>query len=210
MTTHLRRLPRLVVLALALAATMGAGIAYESASTRIRGEIEDVDGDRLTIRARDGSVVRVRLAAGHQVTAVLPANLEAIEPGAFVGAAAVPQPDGRLEALEVAIFPEEMRGAGEGHYPWDVTPESTMTNATVAAVARDGPDGGGTLTLSYPGGDQTLVVPPETPVVRLASGEDGLLRPGNHVFVPVAERQPDGALLAAVVVVGRDGLVPPM
>ncbi|HET6518833.1 MAG TPA: hypothetical protein VFG47_03320 [Geminicoccaceae bacterium] len=209
MTPRPRRLPRLVALALVVVTATGAAATYESASTRIRGEIASVEGDRLTIRARDGSTVRVQLAAGHQVTAVLPADLESVEPGAFVGAAAVPQPDGRLEALEVAIFPEAMRGAGEGHYPWDLSPESTMTNATIDAVAGSGPDGS-VLTLTYPGGEATVVVPPGTPVVRLEPGDAGLLQPGSHVFIPVAERQPDGALLAAVVAVGRDGLVPPM
>ena len=214
MTMYLRRLPRLAAVVLAVVATTttatGAGTLYESLSTRIRGEIEGRDGDRLNIRSRDGATVRIRLAPGYQVTAALPSDPRSIQPGAFVGAVAVPQPDGRLEALEVAIFPEAMRGAGEGHYPWDLTPESTMTNANVATVVTGEPDGGSTLTLSYPGGGQTVVIPSGVPVVRLAPGDDLLLRPGNHVFIPVAERQPDGTLLAAVVVVGKDGLVPPM
>jgi hypothetical protein len=185
-----------------------AALAQDKPPVRVRGEITAVDGDRLTIAARDGSTVQVRLAPEHRVTAVLPADLESVEAGTFVGTAAVPQPDGRLRALELVIFPEEMRGTGEGHYPWDLAPESSMTNATVAATVSEAK--GEVLTLTYPDGERTVVVPPEAPIVTLAPGDDGLLRPGNHVFIGRASAQPDGTLSAGSVAVGKDGLVPPM
>ena len=207
--THLPPLPRSVALALALvAAAPAVAPAQDTPPVRVRGEIAGVDGDLLTITARDGSTVRVRLAPEHRVTAVLPAELEAVEPGTFVGTAAVPQPDGRLRALELVIFPEPMRGVGEGHYPWDLAPESSMTNATVAATVSEAK--GEVLTLTYPDGEQTIVVPPEAPIVTLAPGDDGLLKPGNHVFIGRASAQPDGTLTAESVAVGKDGLVPPM
>ena len=208
MLTQLRPLPRLVALSLALAAAGSAALAQDSQPVRVRGEIASVEGDRLTIRARDGSTVQVRLAPEHRVTAVLPADLESVEPGTFVGTAAVPQPDGQLRALELLIFPEAMRGAGEGHYPWDLSPESTMTNATVAATVSEAK--GEVLTLTYPNGEQTIVVPPDAPIVTLAPGDADLLRPGNHVFIGRAKAEPDGTLSAEAVAVGRDGLVPPM
>ena len=211
MPPHLHPLPRPVALALAVALAVAAGtaaLAQDTPPVRVRGEITAVDGDLLTITARDGSTVQVRLAPEHRVTAVMPAKLEAVEPGTFVGTAAVPQPDARLRALELVIFPEAMRGTGEGHYPWDLAPESSMTNATVAATVSEAK--GEALTLTYPDGEQTIVVPPEAPIVTLAPGDDGLLRPGNHVFIGRASAQPDGTLSAESVAVGRDGLVPPM
>lgn len=127
----------------------------------------------------------------------------------------------RLAALEALVFPDAVRGADEGHSAWDLQPESTMTNATVAttnlaaeaggaAAGAAGSDGGRVLTLRYPGGERTVVVPPAAPVVALGPGEPGLLRPGSRVFVPGATRRADGVLAAGTVVVGRDGLVPPM
>ena len=206
---HSLPLPRLAAVAFALVIMApAAGLAQDTPPVRVRGEITGVDGDRLTVTARDGSTVRVRLAPEHRVTAVLPADLASVQPGTFVGTAAVPQPDGRLRALELVIFPEAMRGAGEGHYPWDLVPESTMTNATVAATVSEAK--GEVLTLTYPDGEQTIVVPPEAPIVTLAPGDDGLLRPGSHIFIGRANAQPDGTLSAGSVAVGKDGLVPPM
>jgi hypothetical protein len=119
----------------------------------------------------------------------------------------VPQPDGRLKAQEVLIFPETMRGVGEGHRAWDLTPDSTMTNATVEAAVSD--VAGRVLTLTYKDGQQELVVPPGTPVVTLAPGDASLLKPGNYVFLG-ATQQPGGGLTASRITVGKDGLVPPM
>ena len=112
-----------------------------------------------------------------------------------------------LKAQEVLIFPEAMRGVGEGHRAWDLTPDSTMTNATVEATVSD--VAGRVLTLTYKDGRQELLVPPGTPVVTLAPGDASLLKPGNHVFLS-ATRQPDGSLTASRITVGKDGLVPPM
>jgi hypothetical protein len=119
----------------------------------------------------------------------------------------VRQPDGRLKAQELLIFPEAMRGVGEGHRAWDLTPDSTMTNATVEAVVSDA--AGRVLTLTYKGGQQELLVPPGTPIVTLESGDASLLRAGNHVFLS-ATRESDGGLSASRITVGKDGLVPPM
>jgi hypothetical protein len=150
----------------------------------------------------------VELAPEAKVLAVVPAELGAIAAGTFVGTAAVPRPDGRLMSLEVVVFPEAMRGTGEGHYGWDLAPETTMTNATV--YAAEATTDARALTLRYPEGERTVVVPPQVPVVSLEPGDASLLRPGGHVFMPSAARRPDGTLSSDVVAVGKDGLVPPM
>jgi hypothetical protein len=119
----------------------------------------------------------------------------------------VPQADGTLRAVEVHVFPDSMRGTGEGHRPWDLQPGSTMTNATVAKVDESG--GARKLSLKYKDGEKTVVVPPGTPVVRMEPGDRSRLVPGAHVFV-IASRQPDSPLVAERLNVGKDGLVPPM
>ena len=192
-------------LVMLLAGTWGA--AADEDTRRIRGTITQVEGPALTIATREGATVRVTLKPGARVAAVVPADLAAARPGSFIGTAAVPQADGTLRAQEVLIFPEAMRGVGEGHRPWDLTPDSTMTNATVEATvaAASGPE----LTLTYQGGQQRLVVPPGTPVVTLEPGNEQLLRPGSHVFLGASPNQ-DGSFSATRIMVGKDGLVPPM
>jgi hypothetical protein len=206
MAARLSIVPRVLGLTLTLAT--GGVMAQDVPSVRVRGEIAAVEGQLLTVRTREGTTERVELAPETKVLAVVTAELGAIAPGTFVGTAAVPRPDGRLMALEVVVFPEAMWGTGEGHYGWDLTPESTMTNATVhtAEAATDGR----VLTLRYPEGEKTVVVPPQAPVVSLEPSNASLLRPGGHVFLPSAARRPDGTLSTNVVAIGKDGLVPPM
>lgn len=213
----------MALLAATLAGGVGTGdgvLAADAAAVRVRGQVTAAEGRLLTVRTREGATERVELAPEGRVLAVAPSGLGAIEAGTYVGTAAVPGSDGRLTALEVLVFPDAMRGANEGHFAWDLAPESTMTNATVAtttlaaevdgAAGAAGGDGGRVLTLRYPGGERTVVVSPEAPVVAPGPGEPELLRPGSHVFVPGATRRTDGVLTAGAVVVGRDGLVPPM
>jgi len=185
---------------------LGTAAAAEP-TMRVRGVIELVDGPALTIATREGPEVRVTLTPDVGIGALVPADLGAASQGSFIGTAALPQADGRLKAQAVLIFPDSMRGVGEGHRAWDLTPGSTMTNATVEGAVSD--VAGRVLTLSYPGGKQELVVPPGTPIVTLAPGDASLLKPGNHVFLGAA-RSPDGNLTASRITVGKDGLVPPM
>ncbi len=136
--------------------------------------------------------MQLTLTPDAKIAAMVPADLADAGAGSFIGTAAVPQPDGRLKAQEVLIFPEAMRGVGEGHRAWDLTPDSTMTNATVEAAVTD--VAGRVLTLTYKDGRQELLVPPGTPIVTLAPGDASLLKAGNHVFLgatPAARRQPD-------------------
>src|SRR3954470_18487949 len=172
---------RTAITAVVLLLASGFAAAAAEPTTRVRGVIEQADGPVLTIATREGPSVQLTLAPDATITALIPADLAAAGKGSFIGTSAVPQPDSRLRAQEVHILPEAMRGAGEGHRAWDLTPDSTMTNATVEGAVSD--VAGRVLTLSYPGGKQELVVPPGTPIVTLAPGDASLLKPGNHVWL---------------------------
>lgn len=192
--------------AVGLLVVSGAAIAQQA--VRVRGEIERVDGPLLAVKGREGDELIVRVADNASVAGLTGATLADIKPGTFVGIGAMPMPDGRQRAMQVVIFPESMRGAGEGHRPWDRLPESTMTNATVAetVAAVDGP----TLTLKYPGGEKVIVVPPEAVIVMLHPGDKSELKVGAKLYIGAATKQPDGTLSASRFTVGRNGMTPPM
>jgi hypothetical protein len=176
-------------------------------TVRVRGTIESVDGPTYLIKARDGAEPKVALADKVQIAAVVKASLADIKQGLFVGVTAMPQADGSLSAVEVHIFPEAMRGTGEGHYSWDLRPKSTMTNANVDQVvtAVDGQ----TLTLKYKDGEKRIFVPADTPIVAYVRGDNNDLKPGARVFI-AAVKQPDGTLQGRAWRIGRDGVTPPM
>ena len=195
--------------AVLIASLLAADVTVAAAQTptRIRGTIESATEQALTIKSRDGQTVTVTLAPNFTVVAVSKASLGDIKSGTFVGAAALPQPGGTFKAQEVLVFPEAMRGSNEGHYPWDLSPGSTMTNAAVSAMVSG--NDGTALTLKHKDGEVKVVVPPDAPIVTLGPGDKSLLVPGAGVFVP-ASRAADGALSAGRVLVGKDGLMPPM
>jgi hypothetical protein len=173
---------------------------------RLRATIESVDAASMTVRERGGEVVRLALDDKLTVSEVLPIELSALKAGAYVGTAAMPRPDGTLEAIEVHVFPESARGTGEGHRPWDMQPGSTMTNATVADLAA-APQGR-RLTLTYKDGTKTLIVPEGVPVVTFKPADRSLLVPGAKVVVTAELR--DGQPTALRVLAGRDGFAPPL
>jgi hypothetical protein len=192
-------------IALLLAAT--AAFAQQPQRIRLRGTVDSVDGSVLSMKSRDGSDVKVKLPDNAAVRDVVKYSLADIKPGNFIGVTGMPQADGTQKAVEIHVFPEAMRGTGEGHYPWDLQPNSTMTNANVENEVEG--NSGRELTLKYKDGEKKIVVPPETPVVIFAPGDKNELKPGAKIFV-IAIKQADGTLEAASVNVGRDGLVPPM
>jgi hypothetical protein len=181
--------------------------AQDGTPTRIRGTVETLEGQTLVVRSRENEKLSIALSDDLRVSAVAKADLADIKPGDYIGSAAVMGTDGKLHAQEVLIFPEAARGAGEGHYPWDLTPDSTMTNATVAEVVESAK--GRLLKLKYKGGENEIEVPPEAPVVTLAPGDRSLLQPGTVVFIP-ATKNADGTLAASRIVAGKDGVQPPM
>jgi len=197
------------VLASALLLAAAAGFAQEGAPVRVRGTIEAVDGAMLTVRSRDRQMVyRIRVADDAVVRGIVPASLAEIKNDAFVGVSGLPQADGSQKALEVHIFPEPMRGTGEGHGPWDLVPDSTMTNASVAQRVK-GVEGE-VITLKYKGGEKKVVVLPQTRIVTFVPGDKRELEPGAKIFIAGARRLADGTLEARSIAVGRDGMAPPM
>ena len=176
-------------------------------TVRIRGTIASIDGATYVIKARDGTELKVALADNAQIAAVVKASLADIKQDLFVGVTAMPQTDGSLSAVEVHIFPEAMRGTGEGHYSWDLRPKSTMTNANVDQVvtAVDGQ----TLTLKYKDGEKKIFVVADTPIVAYVRGDNNDLKPGAIVFI-AAVKQPDGTLQGRAWRIGRDGVTPPL
>jgi hypothetical protein len=193
-------------LGFALAFSISAANAQDM--VRVRGTIDRVEGPVYVVKARDGGELKVMLADNGGVTAIVKSALADIKPGSFVGVASMPQADGSLRALEVLIFPEAMRGVGEGHYAWDLRPQSMMTNANVEQTVT-GVDGQ-TLSLKYKDGEKKVLVPADTPIVSFAPGDKGELKPGAKIFIAAAKKQPDGSLQAARIGYGKDGLTPPM
>jgi len=177
-------------------------------NVRIRGTIERVEGPVYVVKNRDGAELKLTVTDNPLFVAIVKSTMADIKPGMFVGSTGVSQPDGSQKAIEVHIFPESMRGTGEGHYDWDLKPQTKMTNAnveqTVAGV--DGP----ILSVKYKDGEKKLLVTPETAVVTYVAGNKDDLKPGTRIFVAAAKKQPDGTVQTPRITYGKDGLVPPM
>ena len=204
MTTKLLLAGALIAL---LALPAAAQNTPEGTPTRIRGTVEKLDGQALTVKSRDGQELTITLAPNFTVAAVVKKSLADIKAGDFIGAASTKGTDGKLHAIEVLIFPEALRGTGEGERPWDLVPESLMTNATVAGIASAAH--GQVLKVTYKGGESEIIVAPDTPIVTFAPGDASLLKPGAAIFIG-ALKKPDGSLSAARVNAEKDGVKPPM
>jgi hypothetical protein len=174
---------------------------------RVRGTVEKLDNNVMTVKAPDGKRVSVKLADNYTVVGLTRAKIADIGAGKYIGATTLGERNGGLVALEVHIFTEAMRGVGEGHYPWDLKPDSKMTNGNVADVKSVGKDH--MLTVQYKGGEQKVLVPNNAKVVVYGPGERSDLKKGAHIFC-VAQRAADGSLSAARVNVGLKGAIPPM
>jgi hypothetical protein len=191
-----------------LALVLAMSSAQSQEVVRVRGTIEKADGNTLLVKTREGSQVTVKLTDNAQVSGVAKAALADIKQNSFVGITAMPQPDGTQKALEVHIFPEARRGAGEGHRPWDLVPNSTMTNANVEQLvtAVDGP----MLTMKYKDGEKKISVPNNATIVQFVNGDRSELKPGAKIFIAAGTKKPDGTIETGGVNVGRDGVTPPM
>jgi RNase P/RNase MRP subunit p29 len=177
-----------------------------AAMAGVRGTIVSVAADKLVVKSNRGGEQAIALDKDTRVAAISLANINDIKPGSYIGAAGIPQPDGSQKALEVHVFPPAMAGTGDGHRPFDLAPNSTMTNGTVGDVVASN---GRTLTLKYKDGEKKIVVPDDVPIVNIEAGERSMLVAGAKVVVR-ARKNPDGSLTAASVSVGRNGLTPPM
>lgn len=195
---------------LSLAANVGSDAFAQDAKpqlTRVRGTVVSLDGEILKVKTRKGELVDVALAEGSRVAGVARAAISDIKTGDYVGIASLPKSGGGDGAIEVLIFPPAMKGTGEGSFAYDLKPNSSMTNATVADAVQG--VNGQTLTVSFHGKDKQIVVAEGTPVVTLAAATKADLKPGAVVFIP-AEKGPDGSISTHQVVVGTNGVVPPM
>ncbi len=198
---------RTLAFLIAAASTVALAQAPANEPIRIRGTVQGMDGQTLTIKARNGQTMAVKLADNYTVMGLQKASISDISSGKFIGTTTVGERDGNMVALEVHIFPENMRGTGEGHRDWDLRPNSKMTNANVADIKALGNDR--VMTVQYKGGEKKVLVTPETAVVSYAPADRAELKPGAPVFA-IAQRQPDGTLVAPRVNVGLHGQVPPM
>jgi hypothetical protein len=197
----------LFALAMVASSTIYAIAQQPPTPTRIRGTIEGVNGDVLAVKSRGGEDVKLHMTSDIRVVGITKIALSDIKVGSFIGTTTVPGPDGMQNAVEVHVFPEDMRGTGEGSRPYDLRPNSSMTNATVAesVVANDGH----TLLIKYRGGEKKVQVSPETPVVTYVAADKSDLKAGAKV-IAFMKKLPDGSFETNRVSVGRDGLTPPM
>jgi len=207
------RLRKFFATSLAGAMLTAGGLATTSAhaaddpGVRVRGTVTALSGDQLQVKSREGQSLTVKLDNGWQASAVVKASIGDIKPGDFVGIASLPKSSGGDGALEVLIFPPALKGTGEGSYGWDLKPHSTMTNATVGDSVKS--VDGSTVTVNYHGKEKKISIPNGTPVVTLAPATADDVKPGTAVFIP-ARKGADGTLVSKQLVVGKNGVVPPM
>jgi hypothetical protein len=197
----------LIAVAMVATSTLYAIAQQAPTPTRVRGAIEAVDGDVLTVKSRSGEDVKLHMTGDIRIVGITKISLSDIKVGSFIGTTTVPGPDGMPTAVEVHVFPENMRGTGEGSRPYDLKPNSTMTNATVSesVVGNDGH----TLLVKYKDGEKKVLVTPETPVVTYVPADKSDLKAGAKV-IAFMKQLPDGSFETNRVSVGRDGLTPPM
>jgi hypothetical protein len=172
-------------------------------TVRIRGTIARIDGPVFVVKTRDGSEVKLTVTDNPLFVAIVPGKISDIKAGMFVGSAGMMQEDGTQKAIEVHIFPESMRGTGEGHYDWDLLPKSKMTNGNVeqAVTGVDGP----VLSVKYKDGEKKLVVTPQTVVVTYEIAKREEIQAGTRIFVAAAKKQADGTLQTPRITFGRNG-----
>src|SRR5882724_11328712 len=208
MSVHRSTLTRpLIAVAMVVASSLYAIAQQPPSPSRVRGTIEGVDGDVLAVKSRSGEDVRLHMTGDVRVVGITKIALSDIKVGSFIGTTTVPGPEGMQNAVEVHVFPEDMRGTGEGSRPYDLKPNSSMTNATVAesVVGNDGH----TLLIKYKAGEKKVQVTPDTPVVTYVPGDKSDLKAGAKI-IAFMKKLPDGSFETDRVSVGRDGLTPPM
>lgn len=186
--------------------TAGTAQAEDVKPTRLRGAIIAIEGDVLKVHSSRNEDLQVSLTDNTQIRGVTLAQVSDIKPGSYIGSAAVPQADGTLKALEVHVFPPEMAGTGDGHRPFDLGKDSTMTNGSVGDLVTSN---GRTITVNYKGGQKQIVIPDDVPIVNLVPGDRSLLKPGVKIVLQALPAA-DGSLSAVSISAGENGVTPPM
>ena len=179
----------------------------EGTRQRVVGTVEKLDGNNLMVKANDGQPVTVVLDDNAAVFGVEKRSIADVKPGDYLASGGVKGTDGKIHAVEVRIFPETLRGTGEGQRPWDVKPDGVMTNATVGTVSHS-PEGG-VIHVKFKEGESEFTVGPEVPILAYVAGDRTLLKPGAAVFT-VAQKKPDGTLTTGRVTAEKNGVKPPM
>ena len=190
-----------------LAVPASAQAPSEGTRVRVAGTVDKLDGDKLMVDTKGGQPITVVLAANAAVFGVEKRTIADIKPGDFLASGGVRGTDGKIHAVEVRIFPETLRGIGEGQRPWDVKPDGVMTNATVGTVSQS-PEGG-VIHVKYKEGESEFTVGPEVPILAYVAGDRSLLKPGAAIFT-VAQKKPDGRLTTGRVTAEKNGVKPPM
>jgi hypothetical protein len=200
------KMTRRMIGASAVATLLAASLAAAQAPqmVRIRATIQSISGSMLDVKGRDGTMTKVQLAPNAPVNEVVKASLSDIKENSYIAITAMPQPDGSQKAVAILIFPEAMRGLAEGFRPWDLSPNSTMTNATVANEVTG--VNGETLTVKYKDGEKKIIVPPDTVIVTYKKANLAALKAGQKIFVAAAKKLPDGTLMAPNVAFGDYGV----
>jgi hypothetical protein len=208
MTIRRSEIARPVIAAAMVAASVVGAIAQPPPTpTRVRGTIEHVDADVLSVRSRSGEEVKLHMTSDVKLVGIVKISLADIKLGSFIGTTTVPGPDGKQNAVEIHVFPENMRGTGEGSRPYDLKPNSTMTNATVAETVAG--NDGQTLLIKYKNGEKKVTVSPDTPVVTYVAADRADLKQDAKIIAFV-KQLPDGSFETNRISIGRDGLTPPM
>jgi hypothetical protein len=197
----------LLIIALAGLVALPAFAQNPPPPVRVRGTVEKLDGSKLTVKSRDGSNVDVTLADNVGIVYLVKKSMADIKTGDYLASTGLKGTDGKIHAIEVRIFPEALRGAGEGQYPWDLKPDTVMTNATAGTITKEGD--GNVVSVTYKGTTSDYIIDPTTPILTYAQGDKSLLVPGAAVFV-IAQKKDDGSLSTARLTVEKDGVKPPM
>ena len=197
----------LLAVAMVAASSFYAIAQQPPSPTRVRGTIETVEGDMIAVKSRSGEDFKLRMAGDMRLVGIAKISLSDIKLGSFIGTTTVPGPDGGNNAVEVHVFPEEMRGTGEGSRPFDLRPNSTMTNATVAESVTG--NDGHTLLIKYKDGEKKVVITPETAIVTYVHADKSELKAGAKV-IAFFKKLSDGSYEANRINVGLNGLTPPM
>jgi hypothetical protein len=192
MTMMTRAMTGAGALALLFAASYVAAQAPDV--VRVRATIESVDGQTISAKSRDGAEMKIHLADNAPVNEVVKVSLADIKPNSYIAITAMPQPDGSQKATAIIIFPEALRGVGDGHRPWDYVANSTMTNGTVdtSVTSVDGQK----LVVKYKDGDKTVIVTPDTLIATYSKSSLAALKPGEKIFIAGTKKGADGVLEA--------------
>ena len=196
------------MLAAVVIAVLTVPLLAQNPPARIRGTVEKLDGNTLTVKSRDGQMVAVALAPNFTVSGVVAKSLADIKPGDFIASTSLRGPDGKLKAIEVHILPDSLRGVvAEAQLPWDLVPDSIMTNAILAQITS-APEGH-VMKVTFKGEEAEVTIPPGIPIVGYVPADASLLKPGAAIFI-VAQKQADGTFTTARVTAEKDGVKPPL